>query len=67
MDLIFINDQNIAKIDVNEPLGNLEVAKLEIDPQVKPKILPCRNISLSPNYEVKAEIDRSVRYFGTSK
>ena len=61
MGLISVNDKNIAKLEINKPLGNLGLAKLELDPNAKPKILPCRNIPLALKDPVKIEIDNLIK------
>ena len=45
MNLINVNAESfIAKIAANDDLGNLGVVSLHIDPYIRPKVLPSRNI-----------------------
>ena len=62
MDLLTVNDNAfLANIEAKPNLGDLGCASLHIDENVKPRILPCRNIPLSLRDKVKLEIDSLVQ------
>jgi hypothetical protein len=53
------NDHFIANVVVQE-IGDLGVATLQVNDEVKPKTLPCRKLPLSLQDDVKREIDKLV-------
>jgi hypothetical protein len=60
MGLITVNnDRFIANVVVQE-IGDLGVATLQVNDEVKPKTLPCRKLPLSLQDDVKREIDKLV-------
>jgi len=48
----------VAPIQAKPNLGDLGFAFLHVDPNAKPRILPCRNISVSMHGKGKQEIDK---------
>lgn len=62
MKLITVHrDRFIGKVAEAKPLGDLGEVHLEVDPSVKPRVLPCRNIPIALKDEVKTEIDNLVK------
>ncbi|KAK3091320.1 hypothetical protein FSP39_018897 [Pinctada imbricata] len=63
MDLVTINnDKFVANLSEScERLGDLGEASLTIDPECKPKALPCRKIPHALKDKVKVEIDTLVK------
>jgi hypothetical protein len=60
MGLITVNnDRFIANVVVQE-IGDLGMATLQVNDEVKPKSLPCRKLPLSLQDDVKREIDNLV-------
>ena len=53
------NDRFIANVVVQE-IGDLGMATLQVNDEVKPKSLPCRKLPLSLQDDVKREIDNLV-------
>ena len=61
MNLISVNAESfIAKIATNDDLGNLGVVSLHVDPYIRPKVLPSRNIPIALRQTVKAKLDELV-------
>ncbi len=63
MHLITVNkDRFIAGITslTNQPLGDLGLAGLQVDPTKKPRTLPCRKIPIALRGDVHAELDNLV-------
>lgn len=64
MGLVTINNDlfvNNVVSNVDMSLGDLGEASLEVDPDVKPKTLPCRKIPLAIKDDVKKELDMLVQ------
>ena len=62
MNLLTVNDNAfLANIEAQPELGDLGCVSLHVDSNVQPRILPCRNISLSLRNKVKAEIDKLMK------
>jgi hypothetical protein len=60
MGLVTVNDEKfIAKVDTQK-LGDLGEATLTVDPDVQPKVLPCRKVPIAIQSDVKKELDRLV-------
>ena len=58
MNLIRVNAESfIAKIAANDDLGKLGVVSLHVDPYIRPKVLPSRNIPIALRQTVKAKLD----------
>ena len=53
------NDRFIANVVVQE-IGDLGMATLQVNDEVKPKSLPCRKLPLALQDDVKREIDNLV-------
>ena len=55
------DDKFVSQISDAEALGDLGEAHLEVDTSVSPRILPCRQVSLALQEEVKCELDNLVK------
>ena len=55
------NDQFICSMNTSEQLGNLGETKLTLDPEKKPRQLPCRRIPFALQEKVKIELDHMVK------
>ncbi|XP_062614646.1 uncharacterized protein K02A2.6-like [Saccostrea cucullata] len=61
MGLVTVNSKKfISKVGLEQPLGDLGIATLKVDPSIQPKVLPCRKIPIAIQDSVKQEIDRLV-------
>ncbi|XP_064622356.1 uncharacterized protein K02A2.6-like [Lineus longissimus] len=64
MGLITVNkDRFIAKVETEtteSKLGDLGEARLHVNHDVKPRVLPCRNVPIALKEDVKKELDRLV-------
>ena len=47
----------IAEVRIAEDIGCLGTSHLHLDPEVKPRVLPCRRIPLALRDDVKTELD----------
>ena len=54
------NDRFLARIKTGEELGDLGEAILHVNPDVRPRTLPCRNVPTALKEDVKTEMDRLV-------
>ena len=62
MGLITVNDDTfISQVSGIEPLGDLGEAKLDVDPNVSPRALPCRKVPIALQDEVKRDLDNLVK------
>ena len=62
LNLITVNDNCfIANLDASTDLGDLGNVTLKLDPNVRPKILPSRNIPLALQDKVKHELGNLVK------
>ena len=62
MGLLTINKENlIADVtSYTSQLGNLGEAKLHVNSNVTPRVLPCRNLPFALQEDIKNELDRQV-------
>lgn len=58
MGLITVNHDKFIHAVNGDSLGDLGETSLTVDPSVKPKVLPCRNIPIAIRDKVKSEIDK---------
>ena len=56
MNLVTVNSDAFFATATNDNLGHLGYASLTVDPAVKPRMLPCRRLSVATRYKVKAEL-----------